>query len=153
MRIGDLGEFFTLSEFEAKFRYFDVAGFMTRHHITTVEQLKQAYRYMLGEIRLKALTPFDPADPGNQRRVDLELAILVRDDLDLVEALRSARLVSDLAERGIASRPHDEVFVPRTPLAPVLIFPAAAVTAAGIVEADLLAFFAGQDVLAIPLPP
>lgn len=151
--VHDIGEYATLAEFEAKFRYFDLAGYLARHHITTVEELKGAYRHLLGEIRLAAPPPFDPADPAHQRRVPLELAVLVRSTVDLTEALRSARLVRDLAERGTAYGRAAGAWEVHAPLAPVLVFPAAAVAASGVPEAVLVSFFAAQDVLAISLPP
>ncbi|MFE5720430.1 hypothetical protein [Streptomyces erythrochromogenes] len=151
--LADIGEYATLAEFEAKFRYFDLAGYLARQHITTVEELKGAYRHLLGEIRLAAPPPFDPADPAHQRRVPLELAVLVRSTVDLTEALRSARLVRDLAERNTAYRRETGVLEVHAPLAPVLVFPAAAVAASGIPAAALVSFFAAQDVLAISLPP
>lgn len=151
--LADIGEFASLAEFEAKFRYFDLAGYMARHHLTTVDDLKRAYRHLLGEIRLSAPPPFDPADPANQRRVGLELAVLIRDAVDVTEALRSARLVRDLAEQGLAYRRDTGEFDVHAPLAPVLVFPATAVAPTGIPAANLLAFFAAQDVLAILVPP
>ena len=47
---------------------------MAEHHITTVEELKAAYHYLLGEIKLKDLPPFDPTAPANQHRFELNLA-------------------------------------------------------------------------------
>ena len=80
----------SLAEFEAKFRYFDLADFMAEHHITTVDELKRAYRYLLGEVKLAASPAFDPADPSNQRRFELDLAILIRDGIDIAGCLRDA---------------------------------------------------------------
>ena len=48
IRLADIGDFSTLAEFQAKFRFFDLDGFMAEHHITTVEELKAAYHYLLG---------------------------------------------------------------------------------------------------------
>ncbi|MEV4838676.1 hypothetical protein AB0K05_29525 [Nonomuraea sp. NPDC049486] len=149
----DIGEFTTLAEFEAKFHYFDLAGYMARHRLETVDELRRAYRHLLGEIKQADPPPFDPGDPANQRRVRLELALLMRDVVDVTEALRSASLVRDLAERDLAyARDLGDLEV-LAPLAPVLVFPADAVAASGFAEADLTAFFAGQDILAITVPP
>lgn len=151
--LNDIGDYHTLAEFQAKFRYFDLDGYLARHHIETVDELRRTYRHLLGEIRLAAPPPFDPADPANRRRVPLELAVLVRESVDLTEALRAARLVRDLAERGLPGRREPDGLESRCRLAPVLVLPAAAVAASGIAEAELLAFFAAQDVLAVPVPP
>lgn len=151
--LNDIGDYQTLAEFQAKFRYFDLPGYLARHHITTVDELRHAYRHLLGEIRFAAPPPFDPSDPANRRRVPLELAVLVRESVDLTESLRAARLVRDLAERALPARPDPAGLESHGRLAPVLLFPAAAVAASGITETDLLAFFAAQDILAISLPP
>jgi len=64
-RIGDVGDFATLDEFRAKFTYFDLDAFLAEHHISTVDQLKEAFHYLRGEIRLKPAPPFDPVAPAN----------------------------------------------------------------------------------------
>lgn len=151
--LNDIGEYHTLAEFEAKFRYFDLAGYLARHHIGTVDELRRAYRHLLGEIRFAEPPPFDPADPANRLRVPLELAVLARESVDLTDSLRAARLVRDLAERALPARPDPPGLESRARLAPVLALPAAAVAASGVTESELLAFFAAQDVLTIPLPP
>ncbi|MEV8630878.1 hypothetical protein AB0395_04405 [Streptosporangium sp. NPDC051023] len=151
--LGDIGAYATLAEFQAKFRYFDLAGYMARHGLTTVDELRRAYRHLLGEIKLAAPPPFDPADPANQRRLRLDLAVLIREAVDVTEALRSARLVCDLAERAVGVRRAPDDLASRSPFAPVLLLPKAAVSAHSTPEAELLDFFASQDVLAIPVPP
>ncbi|MFI5529930.1 hypothetical protein ACIA8O_15450 [Kitasatospora sp. NPDC051853] len=151
--LNDIGEYQTLAEFQAKFRYFDLDGYLARHRIGTVDELRRAYRHLLGEIRLAAPPPFDPAAPANRRRVPLELAVLVRESVDLTASLRAAQLVRDLAERGLPARPDPAGLESRGRLAPVLVFPAAALAVSGITETELSAFFAAQDVLAIVLPP
>ena len=147
--MADIGEFASLAEFEAKFRYFDLAGFMAEHDITTVDELKRAYRYLLGEVKLAAPPAFDPADPSNQRRFELDLAILIRDGIDVADCLRDARLVRELAERTVPYRREVGEAEVQTPLAPVLLLPGDAVAATGFTEAELAAFFAAQDVLAV----
>jgi len=123
---------------------------MASHGMTTVEELRRAYRYLLTEIRLSEPVPFVSGDPANERRLTLDLAILVRDVVDITGQLRSARLVLDLAERGIAYERSREGMDVLAPLAPILVIPESAIAASGIPEAELLAFFTSQDVLAIP---
>jgi hypothetical protein len=149
----DIGEFASLAEFEAKFRYFDLAAFMAEHHITTVDELKRAYRYLLGEVKLAAPPAFNPADPSNQRRFELNLAILIRDGIDVAACLRDARLVRELLERTVPYRREIGEAEVQTPFAPVLLLPAGAVAATGFTEAALGAFFATQDVLAVFIGP
>ncbi|RJL35433.1 hypothetical protein [Bailinhaonella thermotolerans] len=151
--LGDIGEYASLAEFQAKFRWFDLAGYLARHGLTTVEDLRRAFHHLLGEVKLAAPPPFDPADPANQRRLRLRLAVLIRETVDVTEALRSARLVRDLAARGQVAHRDPDGLTSRSPLAPVLLLPKPAVTAHPVPESELLAFFASQDVLAIPVPP
>ncbi|MCD0449188.1 hypothetical protein LO762_08305 [Actinocorallia sp. API 0066] len=150
--LGDLGEVTTLAEFEARFRHFDLTGYMARHGLETVEDVRRS-SHLLGEITLAEPPPFDPADPGNRRTVRMEIGLLVRDSLDVTGALRAARIVRDLVERDVAYPREVGELEAAAPLAPVLAFPSDAVTASGFTEADLLGFFAAQDVLAIPIPP
>jgi hypothetical protein len=151
--IADIGEFASLAEFEAKFRYFDLAGFMAEHHITTVDELKRAYRYLLGEIKLAAPAAFNPADPANQRRFDLNLAVLIRDGIDVATCLRDARLARELMERTVPYRREVAEANVQTPYAPVLVLPSDAVAATGFTAAELGEFFAAQDVLAVFISP
>lgn len=149
VRLNDLGTFSTLAEFRAKFRFFDLDAFMAEHGITTVEELKRAYRYLLGEVKLKAVPPFDPNDQANRRRFELNLAVLIRDDIDLAGCLRDARLAREAVERTLPYRREVGEAEVETPYAPVLVLPEAAVAATGSTEDALEAFFAAQEVLAV----
>jgi hypothetical protein len=149
IRLGEVASFQTLAEFESRFRFFDLAGFMAEHRITTVEELRRANRYLLGEIKLKAPGPFDPADPANRRRFELPVAVLIRDVVDLTACLRDARLAREALERTLAYRRETAEGEVRTPAAPVLVLPAAGVAATGRTAAELSAFFAAQEVLAV----
>jgi hypothetical protein len=151
--MSDIGEFASLADFEAKFRFFDLAGFMAEHHITTVDELKQAYRYLLGEVKLAAPPAFDPADPANQRRFELNLAILIRDGIDVAACLRDVRLARELAERTVAYQREVGEAEVQAPFAPVVLLPSDAVAATGFTEAALATFFAAQDVLTVFIGP
>jgi hypothetical protein len=153
IRLHDLGEFSTLDEFRAAFRFFDLDAFMAQHGITTVAELKRAFRYLLGEIRLKAVPPFDPQDPAHQRRFELNLAVLIRDEIDIVGCLRDARRAREAAERAVPYRREVADGEVQTPYAPVLVLPAAAAPAAGADQAALESFFAAQEVLAVFVTP
>jgi hypothetical protein len=152
VQLNDLGAFSTLAEFQAKFRYFDLDAFMAEHGITNVEELRSAYRYLLGEVQLKAIPPFNPGDPANQRRFELNLALLIRDAIDVASCLRDARMAREAVERALSyHRDVGEAEV-RTPYAPVLILPETAVAATGSSESALETFFAAQQVLAVFIP-
>ena len=150
--VESLDDFTTLAQFKAKFRFFDLDEFMAEHEITTVDELKRLANYLLAEVKLKALPPFDANDPANERLFDLELAILVRDTIDVAAALRDAKLTTALLERALTYHPEVAEAEVRTPLAPVLVFPDDALPA-GVGAGDLEAFFAGEGVLALLTPP
>lgn len=152
MSAESIDDFTTLAEFKAKFRFFDLDGFMAEHEITTVAELKRLAHHILAEIRLKAPPLFDPSDPANERRFDVGLAILVRDTIDVAAGLRDAKLTMALLEHGLAFQREVEEAEVRTPLAPVVIFPDNALPA-GISAVDLRAFFAAERVLALLTSP
>jgi hypothetical protein len=153
LRISDLGEFTTLAQFQAKFRFFDVARFMTEHGLSTVEELKRAFHYLLGEVRLKTPSLFDPNDPANQHRFSLQLAVLVRATIDLVNALRDARMAREAVERSLSYRREMDGAEVRTPYAPLLVFPQTAVADTPFSEAQIHDFFASQSILALFITP
>jgi hypothetical protein len=149
IRLDDLGGFSTLAEFRAKFRFFDLDAFMAEHGITTVEELKHAHRYLLGEIKLKAVPQFDPNDPANRRRFELNLAVLIRDGIDVAACLRDARLAREAVERTLPYRREVGETEVHTPYAPVLVLPEDAVAVTGSTAGALETFFAAQEVLAV----
>jgi len=149
IRLAEPAEFSTLAEFEAQFRAFDLAAFMAEHGLSTVEDLKRAYRYLLGGIRLRDPGPFDPADPAHQRRFDLPLAIFIRDEIDLSACLRAVRLAREAGERALPYQRHTGDGEVLGPFATLLVLPAAAVVADGFTEAELTAFFAAQDAVVV----
>ena len=147
--ITDLGEFTTLGEFRAKFAFFDLDAFLQEEGITTVEQLRAAYRYLLGRIQLRPMPAFDPASPAHQRRFDLAVAVLVRDEVDLAGCLRAARLARDTAEQALAWRRETNLATVRTPYAPVRVLPAGSLAEPGPSQQQVEQFFRRQDVPAI----
>ena len=149
----DLGEFSTLAEFRARFRFFDLDAFTAEHGITTVDELKRAYRYLRGEIKLKDVPAFDPADAANRRRFELNLAVLIRDDIDVASCLRDARLAREAVERTVPYHREVGESEVRTPYAPVVVLPQAAVSATGATADALETFFAAQEVLAVFVTP
>jgi hypothetical protein len=149
IRFTEPADFTTLAEFQEQFRSFDLAAFMAEHRISTVEELKRAYRYLLGGIQLRAPGPFDPTDPANQRRFDLPLAVFIRDGIDLSDCLRAVRLAREAGERTLPYQRGTGERESRSPFAVLLVLPAAAVAAAAFTEADLTAFFAAQDAVVV----
>jgi hypothetical protein len=118
-----LADFNTLDEFRDQFRFIDLDAFMAEHDITTVEELRERYHYLLTEVRLRAPGPFDPNDPANAQRYTLNVAILIRETIDVQAALRDAKLARLALEDGLTYRHEVDTVEVRTPYAPVVVFP------------------------------
>jgi hypothetical protein len=138
----------SLDDFRDRFRFLDLDAFMRKHDITTVEELREAFHYLLAEIQLRAPGPFDPNDPTNRRRYELRLAILIRDAIDVASALRDAKLARTAMERALVVENPDEAEI-RTPFAPVLLLPVMAVPGPPLTQAVLESFFAAEGILAL----
>jgi hypothetical protein len=144
-RLTEIGQFATVAEFRAKFRFFDVDAFMAEHGLSTVEDLRGAFRYLLGTVKLKPAPQFDPAAPGSQRVFGLNLAILVRDTVDLAAALRDVRLAADAGDQNYRRELGEAEVL--APFAPIVVFPAGA--ANGLTQQQITEFFASQQILAV----
>lgn len=153
IRSVDIESFATLAEFRARFRYFDLDAFLARHGISTVEELRRAYRYLLTEVTLRPSPEFDPADPANQRRFELRVAFLIRDAIDVTEALRSARLTGEIGDRVLPYRRSSGGLDATAPYGTVVVFPAAAVPDTGLSQPQLEQFFDAAGVLAVFVTP
>lgn len=153
IRTVEIDDFATLDEFRARFRYLDLEAFLARHRISTVEELRRAYRHLLTEVKLRPAPEFDAADPANVRRFDLRLAFLLRDTIDLTEALRAARHVGEIADRALPYRRSSGEVDATAPYATVLVFPSAGVAATGLTQAQLEQFFDAAGVLAVFVTP
>ena len=113
----DIDDFATLDEFRARFRFIDLDEFMARHRLHTVEDLREAYDYLKTEVRFHQPGPFNPADPANAHHIEFDLAVLIRDGLDLVDALRSAVTLRTVAGQ-LRTGPKDALLGrPESPLA------------------------------------
>jgi len=91
-------DFATLDEFRARFTFFDLDAFLAEHHIGTVEELRDAFDYVVTEIQLRRPGPFDPGDPANRHTLPVTLAAVIVDPFDLVAGLRATRLVREAAK-------------------------------------------------------
>lgn len=148
-RISDIGDFTTLDEFAAKFRYLDLDAFMRENGLTTVEDLRRAFHHLLAEVKLRPTPPFDPTDPASSRRLPLRIGVLIRDSIDLTAALRDVRQMA-AAQGPVVDERHDRDFAEiSAAIAPLVVFPAEAVTGSGFTKEQITAFFASQQVLAV----
>lgn len=136
----------SLADFQSRFRFLDLTLFLEKHNISTVEELRDAYQYLLAEIRLKAPGPFNPADPANQHPHTLEVALLVRDNLDVALVLRDVKLIRLAAERSLAYRRETDAAEIKTPVAPFVIFPSSSLTGKPFNAAAVRSFFAAERI-------
>ncbi|MCM6771978.1 hypothetical protein NDR87_03205 [Nocardia sp. CDC159] len=147
--IAPLGEFATLDEFRAKFRYIDLDAFMREHQLSTVDDLRRAFRYLLAEVRIAPPAAFDPTDPAASRRLKLRTGILIRETVDLTATLRDVRRLL-AAQEPVVNEIRDGDFAEITsPIAPLVVFPTAAVSGGGPTQQQVIAFFAAQQILAV----
>jgi hypothetical protein len=145
--------FTTLADFRSRFRFIDLDAFMAKHSLTTVDDLREAFQYLLTEIRLQTPPIFNPADPANQHRYQLNIAVLIRDTFDLADSLRAAKLTRAMLERTLTYRGEVPTAEVRSPYAILVLFPANSVPAAGPSEAQAQAVFAAERILALFVSP
>jgi hypothetical protein len=149
----EVTDFNTLDEFRARFPFLDVNGLLARYNITTVEELRAHYHFLLSEIRLHPPGPFDPTDPANQFPFSLRVAALVRDDLDVRGALREAKQLRAALEQTTAYRRDLGPAEARTPFAPLVILPEAALAGLPFTAETLSALFGAEGILVLFLTP
>lgn len=145
--------FNTLDEFRARFRFFNVDAFMADNQIATFAELKERAQYLVTEIQLKPPGPFNPDAPGNQHRYTLNLAVFIRDVVDVAATLRQAKLARIALERALTFRRETETAAVRTPFAPLALFPEAALAGLPFTAGALTTFFASEGVLALFVTP
>lgn len=149
VRTEEIEGFTTLEEFRARFRFIDLDDFMGRHSITTVEELREAYRYFLTEVRLRTPPVFDPTDPVNGHDIEVMLALLVRDQLDITTTLRDAKLVRALADDVVCTPAQSALGDAKEPYALAVVFPQAALVPTGTNATAVHDLFAREDVLSL----
>jgi hypothetical protein len=147
-----LADFSTLEQFQAQFSFIDLQAFMTRHHLTTVDDLRNAFEYLRAEIHFTKPPPFDPNDPSNLHTVGVTTAMLIG-STDLTATLRAVALIREIADDVIGVAPDLLLGMPEHPWAPAVIFSAADMTGAGLVAADIATLLANQQVLALFASP
>lgn len=126
MTIQSIENITSFADFESRFRFLDLANFLATHRITTVDQLRQAGPHLLTEIRLEQPPAFDPQDSAHAYDVQLDIAIVVQDVLDVTAGLVAAR---ELWNAGASQPPgvRSPVLGPTTrPFAVAIVFPSTA---------------------------
>jgi hypothetical protein len=146
----------TLADYRAQLPFLDLDAFMAQQGISTVEQLRDSTSFMIGQLRYKATTPFDPNDPVNTYRLAFSVPVIIRETLDLAASLRDAKLARIALERSLGhvrepverNGPADV----KSPFVPAAVLPQ---PAAGTLSstADAQALFAREGVLLLFLNP
>ncbi|WP_405975260.1 hypothetical protein OG496_47035 [Streptomyces sp. NBC_00988] len=144
-------DFATFDEFRARFTFFDLDAFLAEHGISTVEELKDAFDYVVAEIQLRTPPPFDPDDPANTHTLPVTLAAVVVDPFDLAGGLRATRLVRE------AARPLTGPVPAGLPAEATEAYATALVIAAdglpdGLAAADVERLCAAEGVVSLFLP-
>lgn len=145
--------FKTLAEFQAHFLFFDLNAFMAEHDITTVDELREHAQYLLTEIRLRKPPAFDPNDPQNLHSYRLNLAVFIRESIDVAATLHDVKLARVVTERILSYRKEFEGNEVLVPYAPIVIFSQAALTGLPFDANALQTFFATEGILALFLTP
>jgi hypothetical protein len=149
----EIADFATLADFRARFSFLNVDELLSRHNITTVDELREHYHFLQTEIRLRAPAPFDPTDPANQHAFALNVAFLIRETLDVRAVLQEAKLLRAALERAIAFRRDLGPAELLTPYALVVILPDASLTGQPLTANDLAALFTAERILVLFLTP
>ena len=142
-------EFNTLAEFRSHFRFIDLDDFMARHSITSVDELRERLRYLIAEIRGRAPGPFNPNDPGNEHPFTLNLAILIRESVDVAAGMREAKLAKEAVERSVTYKRELDAAEVRTPYAPAVIFPEDALNGSPLGAAAIRELYSRERILAL----
>jgi hypothetical protein len=140
-------DFDTLEEFRARFSFFDLDGFLATHPISTVAELREAFDYLVAEVRLRRPAGFDPDDPVNTHRLGVTLAAIPVEPLDLAAGLRAARLVRAAAGQLTGGAPASGPIDTTAPYATAVVFPAAGADSPTAAEIEQL--YAGDGVVSL----
>jgi hypothetical protein len=142
-------DFATLDEFRARFTFIDLDAFMAEHRISTVEELREAFDYIVTEVKLRTPPPFDPADPANTHTIPVTLAALAVDPFDLAGGLRAARLTRAAAKDLIGPAPAGLPVEPVAAYATAVVFAAAGLPDGGPAADEVERLYARESVAAL----
>jgi hypothetical protein len=148
-----LADFTSVREFRDQFRFIDLDDFMARHHLVTVDDLREAFEYLLTEVHLRKPRAFDPADPANAHDIELDLALLVADGVDLAAVLRSAATVREVADQTRVAPKDALLGMPDSALAVAVVLGETALTDAGLTAAAVRQLLARERVLCLVTDP
>jgi hypothetical protein len=141
--------FTTLDEFRRRFPFVDLDAFLAEHGISTVEQLRDAFQYLLTTVRLRTAAPFDPDDPANVRTLSVALATVAVDPFDLAEGLRAAQVIRETSRTLTGATPTAVPVECTAAYAVAVVFAGAGPGGNGITAAAVQQLFARAGVAAL----
>lgn len=100
-------------------------------------------------IQLQQPVPFNPQDPANTQSYILNVAVFIRDALDIAATLRSVKLARVITERVTTYQKQLDSVEILTPYAPIVIFPQSALQGSPFTQNAVQNFFAQEGVLAL----
>jgi hypothetical protein len=142
-------EFTTFDEFRARFAFIDLDDFLARHHISTVEELRDAFDYIVADVQFRTPGPFDPNDPANIHSLAVTLAAVAVDPFDLAEGLRATRLIQTAAQNLTGPKPTGIPADPLAAYATAAVFATNALGDAGLTAAEVEQLYAQQGVVSL----
>lgn len=104
-------------------------------------------------IQLKKPAPFNPQDPANIQSYPLNVAIFIRETLDVAAALHDVKLARTITEQSVAYQKALESGEVLTAYAPIVIFPQVALQGLPFNADTLSTFFAREKVLVVFMAP
>ncbi len=109
----------------------------------------------LNQVTIQGKKPpaFDPNDPANLYNYTLNVAILIRDTIDVAATLHDVKLASTVTQRIVSYSKEVDVAEVLAPYASIVIFPQAALTGLPWQPVTLQNFFALEGVLAVFMTP
>ncbi len=141
--------FTTLDEFRRQFPFIDLDAFMAEHGIGTVEELRDAFQYLLTTVRLRAAAPFDPDDPENTYTLNVTLAATAVDPFDIAEGLRAARIIRETSGEVIGGPPRAIPAECTAAYAGAVVFAEEGIGGSGTTAAEVQLLFARAGVAAL----
>jgi hypothetical protein len=144
-----LQDFTSFDEFRARFRFIDLDAFLAKHRISTVEELREAFEYVVTEVHLRTPGPFNPSDPANTHVLPVTLAAVVVDPFDLAEGLRAARLIQEAAQDVVGAQPTSVPAEVVAAYATAVVFASDGLGAGGPSPTDVTQLFAREGVVSL----
>jgi hypothetical protein len=142
-------DFTTFDEFRQRFPFIDLDAFLAEHGISTVQQLRDAFQYVLTTVRLQAAAPFDPDDPANMHTLSVALATVAVDPFDLAEGLRAAQVVRQVSRTLTGATPTAVPVESTAPFALAVVFAARGPADSGTTTTAVERLFAMAGVAAL----